>query len=42
LYKKNQIKLYSGEILNHYIKYSFGEEGIDEVMMLLYEKILKL
>jgi len=37
-----QIKLPSGGTLHHFVKYRLGEEGINEVMMLLGEKILKL
>ena len=37
-----QIKLPSGGTLHHFVKYRLGEEGINEIMMLLGEKILKL
>lgn len=41
-YEKGQIKLSSGGTFNHFMKYSFEEEGIAQVMMLLYNKIRKL
>jgi len=40
--ENDQIKLPSGGTLHHFVKYRLGEEGINEVMMLLGEKILKL
>ncbi|AKB24620.1 hypothetical protein MSMTP_1151 [Methanosarcina sp. MTP4] len=40
--ENGQIKLPSGGTLHHFVKYRLGEEGINEVMMLLGEKILKL
>ena len=36
------IKLPSGGTLHHFVKYRLGEDGLNEVMMLLGEKILKL
>ena len=40
--ENDQIKLPSGGTLHHFVKYRLGEEGINEVMMLLGEKILNL
>ena len=40
--ENDQIKLPSGGTLHHFVKYRLGEEGINEVMMLLGGKILKL
>ena len=40
--ENDQIKLPSGGTLHHFVKYRLGEEGINEIMMLLGEKILKL
>jgi len=40
--ENSQIKLPSGGTLHHFVKYRLGEEGINEIMMLLGEKILKL
>src|SRR5664280_1506073 len=40
--ENDQIKLPSGGTLHHFVKYRLGEEGINEVMMLIGEKILKL
>ena len=40
--ENRQIKLPSGGTLHHFVKYRLGEEGINEIMMLLGEKILKL
>ena len=41
-HENDQIKLPSGGTLHHFVKYKLGEEGINEVMMTLGEKILKL
>ena len=35
LMKNGQIKLPSGGTLHHFVKYRLGEEGINEIMMLL-------
>ena len=40
--ESGQIKLPCGGTLHHFVKYRLGEEGINEIMMLLGEKILKL
>ncbi len=40
--ENDQIKLPSGGTLHHFMKYRFGEEGINEIIMLSGEKILKL
>src|SRR5450756_1697232 len=40
--ENDQIKLPSGGTLHHFVKYRLGEERINEVMMLIGEKILKL
>jgi len=40
--ENDQIILPSGGTLHHFVKYRLGEEGINEVMMLLGEKILQL
>lgn len=40
--ENGQIKLPSGGTLHHFVKYRLGEEGVNEIMMLLGEKILKL
>ncbi len=40
--ESGQIKLPSGGTLHHFVKYRLGEEGINEVMLMLGEKILKL
>src|SRR5659263_267882 len=40
--ENDQIKLPSGGTLHHFVKYRLGEEGINEIMMLLGEKILNL
>ena len=40
--ENDQIKLPSGGTLHHFVKYRLGEEGINELMMLLGEKILNL
>jgi hypothetical protein len=37
-----QIKLPSGGTLHHFVKYRLGEDGVNEVMLMLGEKILKL
>ncbi|WP_394296897.1 hypothetical protein [Methanosarcina siciliae] len=36
------IKLPSGGTLHHFVKYRFGEEGVNDIMMLLGEIFLKL
>src|SRR5674536_36643 len=36
--ENDQIKLPSGRTLHHFVKYRLGEEGINEVMMLIGEK----
>ena len=40
--ENGQIKLPSGGTLHHFVKYRLGEEGINEIMILLGKKILKL
>ncbi len=40
--ENGHIKLPSGGTLHHFVKYRLGEEGVNEIMMLLGEKILKL
>ncbi len=40
--ENGQIKLPSGGTLHHFVKYRLGEEGVNEIMMMLGEKILKL
>ena len=40
--ENGQIKLPSAGTLHHFVKYWLGEEGVNEIMMLLGEKILKL
>src|SRR5674476_1320343 len=40
--ENGQIKLPSGGTLHHFVKYRLGEKGINDVMMLLGEKILNL
>jgi hypothetical protein len=40
--ENDKIKLPSGGTLHHFVKYRLGEEGINEIMMLLGEQILKL
>ena len=40
--ENDQIKLPSGGTLHHFVKYRLGDEGINEIMMLLGEQILKL
>ena len=40
--ENGQIELPSGGTLHHFVKYWLGEEGVNEIMMLLGEKILKL
>jgi len=40
--ENDQIKLPSGGTLHHFVKYRLGEEGINEVMILLGEKIFNL
>ena len=40
--ENGQIKLPSGGTLHHFVKYRLGEEGINDIMMLLGEQILKL
>jgi hypothetical protein len=40
--ENDQIKLPSGGTLHHFVKYRLGEKGINDVMMLIGEKILEL
>ncbi|AKB57659.1 hypothetical protein MSBR2_1143 [Methanosarcina barkeri 227] len=40
--ENGQIKLPSGGTLHHFMKYRLGEKGVNEIMMLIGEKILKL
>ena len=40
--ESGQIKLPCGGTLHHFVKYRLGEKGINEIIMLLGEKILKL
>ena len=40
--ESGQIIFPCGETLHHFVKYRLGEKGINEIMMLLGEKILKL
>jgi len=40
--ENEEIKIPSGGTLHHFVKYRLGEDGINEIMMMLGEKILKL
>jgi hypothetical protein len=41
-YENGQIKLLSGGILHHFVKYRLCEEGINEIMMFLMQRMNKL